>query len=148
LPKIDRSPQALNPFMRKNPPPFEPIHQKGEKEDIKRKRSMALVEPENHRSDPTPSAESLRKRLPPSALHTTRRRLKVSKTGSPSHCDAVGRNPVPDGAPYRGIGFANECRHLAGNAPAPSIMQPAARIRSGVPLQLIRSKSLILQPML
>jgi hypothetical protein len=31
-------------------------------------------------------------------------------------------------------------------APAPSITPPAARTRSGVPLRLIRSKSLILQP--
>jgi hypothetical protein len=65
--------------VRKNPPPSKLIHQRGKKEDVKRKRSVALVEPENHQSDPTPSAESLRRRLPPPALHTARRRLKYAK---------------------------------------------------------------------
>jgi hypothetical protein len=85
--------------VRKNPLPSEPIHRRGKQEGVKRKLSVALVEPENHRSHPTPSAKSSRKSLPPHALHTAHRHLKVSKTGSPSHRDAVGRNHVHDGTP-------------------------------------------------
>jgi hypothetical protein len=86
-------------IVRKNPLPFEPIRRRGKQEGIKRKLTVALVEPEDHQSHPTPSAESSRKRLPPPALHTTRRRLKVSKTESPSHRDAVGTNRVGFGGP-------------------------------------------------
>jgi hypothetical protein len=92
-------PQALNPFVRKNPLPSEPIRRRGKQEGIKRKLSVALVEPEDHQSHPTLLVESSRKKLPPPALHTARLRLKVSKTESPSHRDAVGTNHVGFGGP-------------------------------------------------
>jgi hypothetical protein len=53
------------------------------------------------------------------------------------------RRRAPPVAPPRELA---QRRHLAGNAPAPSIPSRVARIRSSVPLRLIESQSLIRQP--
>jgi hypothetical protein len=85
--------------MRKNQPPPEPIHRRGKLEELKGKQLVVLVKPESHRRSPTPLVEFLRRKSPPLALHAARRRLKVSETESPSHCDTVGTNRVGFGEP-------------------------------------------------
>jgi hypothetical protein len=118
--------------VRKNLLSFELIRHRGKQEGIKRKLSVALVEPEDHRNPPTPSTESSRKRLPSPALHTARRRLKVSKTESPSHRDAIGTNRVGFGGPERPLGTspASHRRRPWRHHEPPPCAAPAAVSRS------------------
>jgi hypothetical protein len=62
----------------KNSPPLEPIHHREKLKEAERKLPVVLFKPEDHRRTPTPSAEFLRRKPPPSALHAAHSRWKVS----------------------------------------------------------------------
>jgi hypothetical protein len=64
--------------VRENSSVLKPIRHWEKLEEVERKLPMVLVKPEDHQRSPTPLAEFMRMKPPPSALHAAHNRLKVS----------------------------------------------------------------------